>query len=100
MHSSAWNWVSAHLEEMSWSSLSHSKVATITNREIEIGVTQIIAMLFSRVFCNYFILILISYISQQYQEVYSDLAQQSTFIPTSPESSKAQITEHMPKDSL
>lgn len=47
-----------------------------------------------------FIPILISYISQQYQEVYSDLAQQSTFIPTSPESSKAQITEHMPKDSL
>lgn len=44
-----------------------------------------------------FIPILTSYILEQYQEVYRDLKQKSTCIPTTPESSKAQITEHMPK---
>lgn len=34
-----------------------------------------------------FIRSLTSYISQQYQELYSDLEQKSTLIPTSPESS-------------
>lgn len=47
-----------------------------------------------------FIPSLISYISQQYQEVCSDLEQKSTFIPTSPESSEAEITEHMLKARL
>lgn len=43
---------------------------------------------------------LISYILQQYQDVYRDLEQKFTFISTSPESNKAQITKHMPKAGL
>lgn len=94
MYSSAWNVVLAHLEGTTQSCLLFSRVIIVTDREIEMGITQHLLML-----CYIFpeadsISKIVTYIAQQY----NDLKVMCTFTPTSAKRSEAQITEHMHND--